>query len=132
MAKKEDFNLANYTDEQLIEARNKLDVEYGRYIEECSTELGVLINEKKVDIYSFWGEKKVNKIIKNYSSITADIKIAIEDIERELQRRDNYNFEQSFIGGKKYHDDTISEKEFLEKEQLKTMKYKQSISDEDD
>ena len=130
MANEDRVNLASYTDEQLIDARNNLDIMYGKYVDEWGKEVGVLINEKKVDPYSFFGERKINKVINKYADITADIRLAIEEIEIELQKRDNYKFEQSFIGGKKYHDDTLTAAEFFEKEQLKTMKYKQSITDD--
>lgn len=127
MAKQDNFSLANYTEEELIAARNKLEVQYGQYIEECGRQAGILVKEKGVNPDSFWGEKKINKLIKKYSNITADIQLAIEDINIELQKRDNYRFEQSFLGGKSYHDTSLSEKEFFEKESLKTLKYKQGI-----
>lgn len=125
--------LANYTDKELEDARNKLEIEYGQKVEEWAHEVAVLINDKNVDPYSFWGEKKLKKITRKYTDITSDIQIAVEKLNAELQKRDNYNFEQSFIRGKKYYDDTLTEKEFFEKEQLKTLKYKKSIGlDEDE
>ena len=124
--------LANYTDEQLLEAKQKLEIEYGKYVDEWARETAYLINEKNVDPYSYWGEKKLNKVTKRYTNITSDIQLALEKLAVELQKRDNYNFEQSFISGKKYYDDTLTEKEFFEKEQLKTLKYRKSIGQDED
>ena len=92
-----------------------------------------MINEKKVDPDSYWGDRKINKVTRKYTDITSDIQLALEKLAVELEKRDNYNFEQSFIGGKSYHDKTLTEKEFFEREQLKTLKYRKSIGkDEDD
>ena len=125
--------LANYTDKELIEAKQKLEFEYGKYVDEWAREVAYLINEKNVDPYSFWGERKINKVTKKYTNITSDIQLALEKLASELQKRDNYNFEQSFVGGKSYFDKSLTEKEFFEKEELKTLKYRKSIGiDEDD
>ena len=124
--------LANYTDEQLLEAKQKLEIEYGKYVDEWARETAYLINEKNVDPYSYWGEKKVKKVTKKYTNITSDIQLALEKLAVELQKRDNYNFEQSFVGGKSYFDETLTEKEFFEKEQLKTLKYRKSIGQDEE
>ncbi len=120
-------NLVDFSDDELIELRNNLDIEYGKLAEEWGEAVAHLVNDLKVDPYTFWGGRKVKKVTKKYSSQTAEIQVLIEDIHKELQKRDNYRFEQSFIGGKPYHDMNLSEKEFFEKEQLKTLKYKESI-----
>ncbi len=124
-------NLVNYSDEDLINAKNNLDIEYGKYAELWAQEVAYLVNEKNVDPYSFWGERKIKKVNTKYADKTSDIQLAIEMIDRELAKRDKYNFEQSFIGSKKYYDDTLTEEEFFEKEELKTMKYKKSIDDQE-
>ena len=128
----EEVVLANYTDEELLDAKQKLEIEYGKYVDEWAREVAYLINEKNVDPYSYWGEKKVKKVTKKYTNITSDIQLALEKLAIELQKRDNYNFEQSFIGGKSYFDETLTEKEFFEKEQLKTLKYRKLIGQEED
>ncbi|MBQ4542065.1 MAG: hypothetical protein IJA23_04355 [Clostridia bacterium] len=128
----EEVVLANYTDEELLDAKQKLEIEYGKYVDEWAREVAYLINEKNVDPYSYWGEKKVKKVTKKYTNITSDIQLALEKLAVELQKRDNYNFEQSFIGGKSYFDETLTEKEFFEKEQLKTLKYRKLIGQEED
>lgn len=129
----EEIVLANYTDDELLEAKQKLEIEYGKYVDEWAREVAYLINEKNVDPYSYWGEKKVKKVTKKYTNITSDIQLALEKLGVELQKRDNYNFEQSFVGGKSYFDESLTKEEFFEKEQLKTLKYRKSIGqDEDD
>lgn len=132
MAKKQQINLADYTDEELIETRNRLEIEYGKQIDSWSEEVAFLINEKKVDPYSFFGERKINKVINRYADKTSDIQIAMEEINKELEKRDNFRFEQSFIGGKKYYDDTLSKEEFLKKESLKTLKHQSSINQDEE
>ena len=47
MTKNQEFNLSEFTEEKLIEAKNNLEAEYGKYINECGEEIGYLINEKK-------------------------------------------------------------------------------------
>ena len=121
-----------FNDKELIELRNNLDMEYGNIIDDWGKEMAYLVNEKGVDPYTFWGEKKINKAMKKYTSRTADIKNLLEDIEIELEKRDKYKFEQSFIGGKSYHDKTLTKEEFLQKETLKTMKYKDSIETDEE
>lgn len=120
-------NLVDYNDDELIDIHNGLDAEYGRIVEEWGADIAKLINVQNVDPFSFFGKRKVDKLNNKYADKTSDIQILIEDIEKELEKRDKYNFEQSFIGGKSYHDKTLTEKEFFEKEELKTLKYKQSI-----
>ena len=131
--KEEKVNLADLSDEQLIDIRNKLEMEYGGYLDDCAAEVAELKTKQKVDLFSYFGEKKMNKIIKKYVKMTDGLDLAIEKIEDELKKRDNYKFERSFYGGK-YYDD-VSEEEFFEKEALKTLKFKQSIEavkDEED
>ena len=126
----EKVNLADLTDEQLIDIRNKLEIEYGSYLDDCAVEVAELKTKHNVDLYTRSGEKKMNKIIKKYVNMTDGLDLAIERIEEELQKRDNYKFERGFYGKKYYND--ISEEEFFEKESLKTLKYKQSIESEED
>ena len=127
----EKINFADLTDEQLIDIRNKLEIEYGSYLDDCAAEVAELKTKQNVDLFTRSGERKMNKIIKKYVNMTDGLDLAIEKIEDELQKRDNFKFERSFYG-KKYYDD-ISEEEFFEKESLKTLKYKQSIeADEED
>ncbi len=128
----EEIVFANYTDQELEEAKHKLEIEYGKYVDEWAREVAYLINEKNVDPYSYWGEKKVKKVTKKYTNITSDIQLAVEKLNIELQKRDNYHFEQSFVGGKSYFDETLSKEEFFEKEELKTLKYKKSIGLDDE
>jgi hypothetical protein len=73
MAKQDNFSLANFTEEELIAARNKLEVQYGQYIEECGRQAGILVKEKGVNPDSFWGEKKINKLIKFCEKFTNKI-----------------------------------------------------------
>lgn len=133
MKEEDKVNLAELSDEQLIDIRNKLEMEYGAYLDDCASEVAELKTKQNIDLYSYFGEKKMNKIIKKYVKMTDGLDLAIEKIEDELKKRDNYKFERSFHGGK-YYDD-VSEDEFFEKESLKTLKYKQSIEavkDEED
>lgn len=128
-------NFVEFNDDELIAIRNQMEMEYGEFVDAWGKEVAFLINEKHVDPYSFWGEKKINKVIKKYADKTSDIQIIIEDIDKELFNRDNYKFQQSFLGKTGYYDDSLTQKEFFEKEQLKTLKYKQSIGksgEEDD
>lgn len=130
MKKENNFSYAELTDDQLVELKNNLEVEYGKLIDEWGREVGYLVKEKNVDPYSRLGERKINKVIKKYADVSGPIKNIIEDIEFELAKRDNYKFQQSFIGGKSYYDENMTEAEFFEKESLKTEKYRQSISGE--
>ncbi|MBR7172750.1 MAG: hypothetical protein IKD36_03045 [Clostridia bacterium] len=132
MAKKQQINLADYSDEDLIATKNRLAIEYGRILDECSTEIAYLVNEKKVDPYSFFGERKINKVITRYADMSSDVQIAMEEIGIELEKRDNFKYEQSFIGGKKYFDDSISQEEFLRKEALKTLKHQSALKQDEE
>ena len=68
MKEEEKVNLADLSDEQLIDIRNKLEMEYGGYLDDCAAEVAELKTKQKVDLFSYFGEKKMNKIIKKYDT----------------------------------------------------------------
>lgn len=120
-------NWADYTDEQLVEVRNFLEFENGRIIEEWSEDLAKNTTEN-LDPYSFWGARKIKKINSRHTHKTADILNLMDEVENELIKRDRLKYNKMF-DGKKGDYSKISEKEFFEKEELKTLKYKQKLKD---
>lgn len=122
------LNIINLSDEQLIELRNRLEFEHGKIAEEWSIELASFAKEN-FDPYSFWGKRKIEKLNKKYAPKTADILNLMEDIEKELFKRDRLKYQKMFDGKDNDEVDEIDRNEFFEKEELKTLKHKQDLED---
>lgn len=123
----------NYSDSDLKNILNMLDFEYGKVMDAYAEDIKA-IETPNFDPYSFFGERKINKISKKYAPVVADIEILMEDIISELQKRGKYYEEQRYMGGQSSNNEsrTLSEKEFLEKEELKTLKHKQDLQSNGD
>lgn len=119
-------NFAEMTDEALIDLKNNLEMEYGTYVHEYVDEVAELKKMYNIDLKSPKGIRKIKKLAKKYVKMTDGLDDAIDLVNEELAKRDNYYFERGFYGKKYYKD--ISEEEFFEKEALKTLKFKQSIN----
>ena len=120
------LNIIDLSDEQLVELRNRLEYENGKIAEEGSIELASFAGEN-FDPYSFWGKRKIEKLNKRYAPKTAEILNLMEDIEKELFKRDRLKYQKMFDGK---HNDEVNEldrNEFFEKEELKTLKHKQDL-----
>ena len=89
MSDYEKINLVSYSEAQLIEGKNKLEIKYGEFMNDCALEISELIKQNGFDPYSRSGERKINKIIKKYVSQTSGLSLAIEYIDKELEKREN-------------------------------------------
>lgn len=114
---------AEYTDEELIKIKNELEAEYSEIVADWAEDVKNLSSDK-FDPYSFFGERKLKKIADKYADQSADITIILEDIERELSLRENYNEEQKYLNSNKVKNSKMSTEEFIQKESMKTLKHK--------
>lgn len=118
----------NYTTEELNDVADKLDAERDELIEECSKKIAEISKNPKFDPYSFWGNRKIKKITKYYSNKTGKILGILDIIDEELSKREQYEYEQSFLGkGKVSKDKYISKEQFINQEMNKTNNFKKYI-----
>lgn len=122
-------NPALYEDDELINLRNMLEVEYGKVTDEWAEDFSDFVDED-FDPYTFMGERKIEKLNKKYTKMSSDIMVVIDLINEELSRREKYKEEQRYSGASNfsYGDETMEE--FIEKEDLRTLSHKQDL-DED-
>jgi len=117
-----------YEDDELIEFRNLLEIEYGKITDSWAEEFSGFIDED-FDPYTFSGERRVNKLNKKYTKESSDILVAIDLINEELNRREKYKEEQRYSGTSNFSYGNESLDEFIEKEDLKTLSHKQDIEE---
>lgn len=120
------LNIVDLSDEQLIELRNRLEFENGKIAEAWSIDLANMAGEN-FDPYSFWGKRKIEKLNKRYAPKTAEILDFMEDIEKELYKRDKFKYQRMFDGKQNDEVEEFDKNTFFEKEELKTLKHKQDL-----
>lgn len=91
------FTLADYSVEELIKFKNLAIEKHDKLIEAWGEELGEIIKEKDFDQYSRKGERKLKKLNQKHAEPLADILNVIDAFDEELSKRENYNYQQSFI-----------------------------------
>ena len=118
-------NFAEMTDDELLDFRNQLLIQRemlsSDYVEE-------LKNRTKGDFdpYSRRGEKVIKKVIKKFEDRDLGLSYLEELVADEWKKRDKYKEEQMYINGLGKNG-TMTEAEFLEREQIITEGYKSKI-----
>lgn len=118
-------NFAEMTDDELLDFRNQLLIQRemlsSDYVEE-------LKNRTKGDFdpYSRRGEKVIKKVIKKFEDRDLGLSYLEELVAEEWKKRDKYKEEQMYINGLGKNG-TMTEAEFLEREQIITEGYKSKI-----
>lgn len=118
-------NFAEMTDDELLDFRNQLLIQRemlsSDYVEE-------LKNRTKGDFdpYSRRGERVIKKVIKKFEDRDLGLSYLEELVAEEWKKRDKYKEEQMYINGLGKNG-TMTEAEFLEREQIITEGYKSKI-----
>lgn len=118
-------NFAEMTDDELLDFRNQLLIQRemlsSDYVEE-------LKNRTKGDFdpYSRRGEKVIKKVIKKFEDRDLGLSYLEKLVAEEWKKRDKYKEEQMYINGLGKNG-TMTEAEFLEREQIITEGYKSKI-----
>ena len=125
---------ADYTDNELIKINSEIEEEYNELVEQWAEDVKSVSTEN-FDPYSFWGERKLKKIAKKYADKAAEMTIIMEDIERELALRENYNEQQKYIGSNTNipkNNSNLSTDEFVQRESMKTLRHRLENDTESD
>lgn len=125
---------ADYTDNELIKINSEIEEEYNELVEQWAEDVKSVSTEN-FDPYSFWGERKLKKIAKKYADKAAEMTIIMEDIERELALRENYNEQQKYIGSNTNipkNNFNLSTDEFIQRESMKTLRHRLENDTESD
>lgn len=125
---------ADYTDNELIKINSEIEEEYNELVEQWAEDVKSVSTEN-FDPYSFWGERKLKKIAKKYADKAAEMTIIMEDIERELALRENYNEQQKYIGSNTNipkNNSNLSTDEFIQRESMKTLRHRLENDTESD
>lgn len=111
-----------YNDLEMI--LGELEAERDEYIEKWAGESAEIV-AAGTDPYTFFGERKLGKVNKKYAGDVAEIEMLMDDIAKELDKRDQHNEELKY-SGKGDFAAYESAKEFLERESMKTEGYKKN------
>ncbi len=119
------INFAEFTDEQLLDYRNRLliqrEILNDLYVKELSER-----TKGDFDPYSRRADRIFKKILNKYEDREVGLSYLEDVVDEEMAKRENFREQQAYIanGGR------ISEmtaKEFIEKEKIKTEEYKSHI-----
>ena len=118
-------NFAEMTDEELLDFRNQLLVQRemlnSDYVEELKER-----TRGDFDPYTRKGEKVIKKVIKKFADRDMGLSYLEELVAEEMKKREKYKEEQMYINGLGKNG-SMSETEFLEREQIITESYKSKI-----
>ncbi len=112
------------TDDEIFEFRDNFEVAKKHLYKQWADDVLAIVNEPKFDEYSFSGKRKLDKIAKKYAD-DFDGALYIEEVlEEEIKKREKYNEQQLYLRKGGYKGTAVSVEEFIEKEQVKTDRYK--------
>ena len=119
------INFAEFSDEQLLEYRNRLliqrEILNDLYVKELSER-----TKGDFDPYSKRADRIFKKILKKYDDRELGLSYLEDVVDEEMAKRENFREQQLYLAnGGRISQTTV--KEFLEKEQIKTEEYKSHI-----
>jgi hypothetical protein len=91
--------------------------------EKCAADMSMLLKDERFDPYSFFGKRKLQKIADKHNRMVIGANEYLKIIKTELAKREKLEDEMRY-SGRSIKQKAISEEEFLQKEQDKTMAYK--------
>lgn len=119
------INFAELTDDELLDFRNQLLIQRemlnSDYVEELRER-----TRGDFDPYTRRGEKVIKKVLKKFEDRDMGLSYLEELLAEELKKRDKFKEEQMYLNGLGSKG-SMTEAEFLEREQIITESYKSKI-----
>ena len=119
------INFAELTDDELLDFRNQLLIQRemlnSDYVEELKER-----TRGDFDPYTRRGEKVIKKVLKKFEDRDMGLSYLEELLAEELKKRDKFKEEQMYLNGLGTKG-SMTEAEFLEREQIITESYKSKI-----
>ena len=119
------INFAELTDDELLDFRNQLLIQRemlnSDYVEELRER-----TRGDFDPYTRRGEKVIKKVLKKFEDRDMDLSYLEELLAEEMKKRDKFKEEQMYLNGLGSKG-SMTEAEFLEREQIITESYKSKI-----
>ena len=119
------INFAELTDDELLDFRNQLLIQRemlnSDYVEELKER-----TRGDFDPYTRRGEKVIKKVLKKFEDRDMGLSYLEELLAEEMKKRDKFKEEQMYLNGLGSKG-SMTEAEFLEREQIITESYKSKI-----
>ena len=119
------INFAELTDDELLDFRNQLLIQRemlnSDYVEELRER-----TRGDFDPYTRRGEKVIKKVLKKFEDRDMGLSYLEELLAEEMKKRDKFKEEQMYLNGLGSKG-SMTEAEFLEREQIITESYKSKI-----
>ena len=119
----DESKLYEYSSDNLRMFVNEIEMKLSVLREQCATEMSKYLKDERFDLYSISGKRKIKKIAKRFSDMLEGASEYLRIIRVELAKREKLEDDMKY-SGKGYKIDRISQEEFLQKEQDKTMAFK--------
>ena len=119
----DETKLYDYTSDNLKMFINEIEMKLSVLREKCVSEMAVYLEDERFDPYSFFGKRKLQKIAKRHNRLVIGANEYLRIIKNELAKREKLEDEMRY-SGRSIKQKPISEEEFLQREQDKTMAYK--------
>ena len=119
----DESKLYEYSSDNLKMFVNEIEMKLSVLREQCANEMSKYLTDEKFDLYSVSGKRKIRKIAKRFSDMLDGASEYLRIIRVELAKREKLEDDMRY-SGKGYKVDRISQEEFLQKEQDKTMAFK--------
>ena len=119
----DESKLYEYSSDNLRMFVNEIEMKLSVLREQCATEMSKYLKDERFDLYSISGKRKIKKIAKRFNDMLEGASEYLRIIRVELAKREKLEDDMKY-SGKGYKVDRISQEEFLQKEQDKTMAFK--------
>lgn len=119
----DETKLYDYSSDNLRMFINEIEMKLSVLREKCVSDMSVLLKDERFDPYSFFGKRKLQKIADKHNRMVIGANEYLKIIKTELAKREKLEDEMRY-SGRSIKQKAISEEEFLQKEQDKTMAYK--------
>ena len=119
----DETKLYDYSSDNLRMFINEIEMKLSVLREKCASDMSVLLKDERFDPYSFFGKRKLQKITDKHNRMVIGANEYLKIIKTELAKREKLEDEMRY-SGRSIKQKAISEEEFLQKEQDKTMAYK--------
>lgn len=123
----DDSRVEEYSTENLRMFVNEIEMRKSIIREKCASEMAKYLKDERFDAYSFMGRRKLRKIAKKYDDALAGADVYMKAIKKELSHREVLEEEAKYSGRGIVKPKQMSQDEFLQKEQDKTMALRSKI-----
>ncbi len=118
----DESKLYDYSSDNLRMFVNEIEMKLSVLREQCAAEMAKYLKDERFDPYSFFGKRKLKSIAKKFDNLLAGASEYLRIIKTELAKREKLEEDLKY-SGKGFKPDKLTQEEFLQKEQDKTMAF---------